>query len=135
MTRLIFWLGLPVAAVMFVAAPWVMRIFGPEFPEGASAFRVLLAGQFLAAATGLAGASLYMTGHHKAAAANMVCFAGLNVLLNGLLIPHFGMMGAAAATATAIIGMKLTNVILAYRRLGIVSFPLDLRWLLKRLPF
>ena len=46
----------------------------------------------------------------------------LNVGLNLVLIPRFGMVGAAAATAGALVFAATANAIVARRRLGVSIF-------------
>ena len=47
--------------------------------------------------------------------------AVLNLVLNLLLIPAFGIVGAAVASAISLISWNLILAVLVYRRLGIHS--------------
>ena len=55
------------------------------------------------AGTGSVGYMLLMTGHQKWSFLNSVTSVTLNILLGALLIPHFGAMGTALGTMTALI--------------------------------
>jgi O-antigen/teichoic acid export membrane protein len=93
----IFMVG--VGAVLVIAGKFVLALFGNEFTHAYTALLILLAGETINAIAGSVGFLMTMTGHHVHAA---IIFAGsaiLNVLLNALLIPLFGVEGAAIATA------------------------------------
>ncbi len=62
---------------------------------------VLLVAPLLSCALGLAGNVIIYTGHSTWTLANSVTVAGLNTGLNWILIPRFGLLGAASATAMA----------------------------------
>jgi len=96
-------------------------VFGAGFAGAYPALVILAVGQFMNVALGCVGLILSMTGRAWYATAGVTVAASLNVLLNVLLIPRFGMQGAAWATA---LGLLAWNVLLAwwvYRLLGIVS--------------
>ena len=58
---------------------------------------------------------LLMTGHHgRLGKVNMAC-ALVNIALNLLLIPPFGVLGAALATSTVLIGWSFWLYLLARR--------------------
>ena len=120
-TRLIFLCSLPIALALIIFGGPFLRIFGPDFPAGQAALAVLSMGFLVDAAAGSVGQMLNMTGHERDSAKAIGASAVLNVVLNLSLIPRFGMVGAATATATS---MALYNVLLAifvYRRFGFYS--------------
>jgi len=73
------------------------------------------------AATGSVGNLLTMSGHERDAARGFVFAAVLNLVLNVLLIPAYGIVGAAVAAAISLISWNLILAALVYRRLGIHS--------------
>ncbi len=74
-----------------------------EAYRGDSAFvAMLLVPPFMNCAYGLAGNTLMFTGHSGWTLTNSLSVALLNTLLNWLLIPPFGLLGAAVATAIAV---------------------------------
>jgi O-antigen/teichoic acid export membrane protein len=105
---LMFSSSLPLLAVLYIVAETVLRVFGEEFVSGAAVLRILLVGEAVAAACGPAGPLLNMTGHHRAVRNTL--FAGLliNILANSILIPRFGLIGAATASTTARIAWNIT---------------------------
>jgi O-antigen/teichoic acid export membrane protein len=115
---------IPVAAVLCVAGPFVLRWYGAAFVDAYPVLLVLSAVQ-LAANTigGLSGFLLIASGHEWQASRVVVGTALLNVALTFVLTPLFGILGAATATAVA----GLTRVGLmrwhASRYLGVAVLP------------
>jgi O-antigen/teichoic acid export membrane protein len=58
-----------------------------------------------------------MLGEQALCALVLVLCAGLNVALSFVLVPLFGLAGAAAATSTALVAAALMNYVVARRRL------------------
>lgn len=120
-TRLITLVSLPVALGFIVFGRTFLAIFGPEFTAAQNALTILSVGQLVNAATGTVGTLLNMTGHERDTALVVGFSAAVNIGLNVLLIPRFGLTGAALATA---LGTLVWNVLLSYfvyRRLGFYS--------------
>ena len=77
-----------------------------------SALKILCIGQLVNASVGSVGVLLDMTGNEKDSAGAIGLGAGANVALNALLIPRYGVEGAAIATATSIV---IRNILLSVR--------------------
>ncbi|WP_328993362.1 polysaccharide biosynthesis C-terminal domain-containing protein [Kribbella sp. NBC_01245] len=96
-------LGIVVAAIpIFLLTSPVMRLlYGEEFGPAVAPARVLLAGMLLAGASGVASAYLY--GRGTPGLNSIVLGIGLviTVVLDLLLIPAYGALGAAAASTAA----------------------------------
>ncbi len=123
-TRWGYSLTLPLFLVLGISAGDVLHIFGKNFTMGATALIILAGGQLVNGATGSAGAILIMSGHQMVKMAGDIILALTNVILNFILIPKLGMMGAAIATT---IGVSATNVlylILVYHLLEIQPYNL-----------
>jgi len=116
-------IGLAFAAVASVVLLLVGRpllaLFGPEFPEAYPALAILLAGAMVNAFTGIVGYLLTLTGRQTQA---LLFFAGgliVSIVLNLLLIPPFGIVGAAIASATALSCWNLAMLFYVRRAIGI----------------
>ena len=81
----------------------VLQIFGQDFTLGYSALAILVVGQTITGLVGPIGFLMTMTGHQNIAAWITGLCAILNGILNFLLIPVYGMEGAAIATTVTII--------------------------------
>lgn len=99
-SRSVFLMSFAVLIFMAVLGPRFLRsTFGEEFLPAYTPLMILLAGQLANAYFGSVGVLLNMTGHERANARIVTIAAAVNVCLNIGLIPIFGMVGAAVATA------------------------------------
>jgi len=119
--RAIFLISLPAALVLFLFGYWLLLLFGPEYTAGLSALRILACGHLFSAAVGSVGALLVMTGKDREAAGAVTVSGVLNIGLNALLIPLWGIEGAALATVASLVVWNVIMVVMARRRLGIFA--------------
>ncbi|MFW6017652.1 MAG: polysaccharide biosynthesis C-terminal domain-containing protein [Halapricum sp.] len=98
-----------------LAEEFVVLYFGPAYASAATPLRVLLVGAFLFGLSRAFTPTLKATGHNVAT--EVVTGVGLvvNVVLNLLLIPRFGMTGAATGTAISY-GVMLAGSLFVWRR-------------------
>jgi O-antigen/teichoic acid export membrane protein len=120
-------IGIP----LMVLAPWILGMFGPEFVDGAGAARILMLGICLRAVIGPSHLMLTMTGHERQAMWALGCAAAVNITLNLVMIPVFGIEGAAAMTTLSLLGSQIAMAIMAWQRVGIAP-PLLPRLLMPR---
>ncbi len=125
--RMMVVLALPVLLTFVLVPGFVMGLFGPEFEVGASVLVILALGQFVNVSTGSVGFVLIMTGRERMARNNAAVAAGVNIVLQVLLIPRFGAVGAAIATAVSVALLNLTAAYLVHRSLGIWTLPVRLQ--------
>jgi len=125
--RGIFLFTLAVCAVLVVTGPQILALFGEAFVAGYAPLLVLLIGMMIIATAGSSGLLLTMTGYQDDAAWIVSGAALLNVVLNILLIPGYGLIGAAVATALSKTLVRFFSYALVRRRLGIDSGVLSLR--------
>jgi O-antigen/teichoic acid export membrane protein len=112
----------PLYLLMVVFAPLFARIFGEEYTSGATALAVLAAAGLVNLATGNSMVLLLMAGKSSW---NLLDSAGsmiVNLALNLLLIPPFGITGAAIAWSVSIVGTNLVSVIQVRRATGLQPF-------------
>ena len=117
--RWTFWPSLVAAMIVLALGKPMLWLFGPEFTVAYGPMFVLAIGLLAKASMGPVEFLLNMLGEQLRSAAVLVFTAVLNVLLNYLLIPRFGLMGAAAATATSLTVASLLYRAIAKRRLNI----------------
>lgn len=113
-TWLLLLLGAPMLiAVMLFAEPLLSRGFGPEFANGAQALVIMAAAQILLLARGPVGAMLSMSGHERM----QLLFSAIALLLTFgaslVLIPRYGLLGAAWAYAIPVTIRSVGSVIAA----------------------
>ncbi|MBU2582095.1 MAG: polysaccharide biosynthesis C-terminal domain-containing protein [Alphaproteobacteria bacterium] len=114
-----FWPSLAAAIVILALGRPLLWLFGPDFLEGYPVMLILVAGFLFRSAMGPSEFLLNMAGEQNACAMVLVFTAVLNVVLNLLLIPAFGLNGAALATALSLITTALLQYTVARRRLGL----------------
>lgn len=115
-SRLTALLATPVLLVFLFAPERVLWLFGPEFKAGATVLSVLAVGQFVNAATGSVGYLLIMTGYEKIERSLAVGFFLINLLLNFILIPLLGIVGAAISTTLSLGSRNLVAYLIAKNR-------------------
>ncbi len=122
-TRWMLYISLPVAVFVILARHHVMLIFGERFlTDGPMVLFILTIGHTVNCITGGTGNILSMTGHqHKELGSNIVAMA-LNVVLNLLLIPAYGIIGAAIATSSTLVAANALRVIWVYRIFNVHPF-------------
>lgn len=110
--RIILMISLPpVVLFVFYGADILTLLFGDPFYIGGLALAVLAVGQLVNATMGSVGALLNMTGHERYTVRGVAIAAISNIVLNIILIPPYGMAGAAISTA---VSMALWNILLRY---------------------
>lgn len=117
-TALVLLTSLPIVLVLMIWGRPLLSLFGSGFASAYPPLLVLSIGQLMNVATGPVGQLLNMTGHERDTAVAVGSSAVLNIVLNAALIPLWGLMGAAAATACSTV---FWNVLLAryvYLRFG-----------------
>jgi len=122
--KLMIVLILPIVLLFALAPAWVLGFFGSAFEKGAVVLVILTAGQFVNVATGSVGYLLMMSGYEKAMRNNILASTALNITLNALLIPPYGIVVAASATAISVVAMNLISTVLVYRKLSIIALPI-----------
>lgn len=121
-------ISLPVALGLVILGDWVLSIFGPDFPEGYAALVILVAAQLVNALAGSVGFLMTMTGHERQAAFIMAVSVVVNLALNAVLIPRFGIEGAAVATAFTTVLWNALMFLFVHRQLRINSTAFRLSW-------
>lgn len=116
------WPTILVAIVVVLAGKWVLSTFGASFVSGYPVLLVLTAGYLTRAATGPLSAYLSVSGHQDDMLYANAGAAILNVIFNALLIPLFGILGAAIASVLAVVSSQAWLFVLVKRRLGINGF-------------
>ena len=119
--RLMFFPSLGLALGLIVAGPLLLGTFGDVFISGHVVLITLTLGYLAKAATGPVDAYLAVSGHQDAIVLVIAVSAVSNIVLNFLLIPRFGALGAAAASVVSLLLCQVWLYVLAKRRLGISS--------------
>ena len=101
-TRWIYTASLPMFLLMLLLSKEILVIFGREFMGGSICLLILALAQLVGASVGSAGMILAMSGKQDLMMYDTLLFCGLNILLNYIFIPFFGIVGAAIASGASI---------------------------------
>jgi O-antigen/teichoic acid export membrane protein len=107
LTKWIFGFTLPLAIVVCVFAAPLMRIFGSEFRAGWPILIIGTFGQLINCVVGSVGLLLIMSGNQDRLVRVQVKVAFGNILLNLVLIPIWGIIGASVASAATTAAINL----------------------------
>jgi O-antigen/teichoic acid export membrane protein len=113
-----------VLVIVFFGEPIITFVYGEAFRGAYVPLVILCAGQLVNAAMGAVGSLLNMTGHERDTMKSVLLAAIVNVTLNLTLIPMFGIIGAAIATASTLTVWNLVMWHKVRKRIGIEPSPL-----------
>ncbi len=88
-----------------ILSPWIYILYGREFAGGVKALRILLSGIVFLSFSQLGAIFFFTMGEIKKCAAIAAVACCLNMLLNTLLIPAYGIEGAAAGSLISYIAL------------------------------
>jgi O-antigen/teichoic acid export membrane protein len=118
-TRWVVITSLPVFLVIGFFGNQFISIFGKDFHVGLPAVALLALSQFVLAVLSTAGFMLSMTGRHMLEFYTMLIALVFNVVLNFLLIPAYGITGAAMGTLIAVVVANVLRSLQVYRIHGV----------------
>lgn len=117
-TRLIAVLSIPIVAVLIILRGYVLSFFGSEAIEGQATLVIVSLGVLFSAMIGNVDQILNMTNNQKVLRnITAICFF-LNVILNVIFIPYYGIEGSAFASLITNIIINLLCLYYVKRRLG-----------------
>ena len=117
-----FWPSVAMAAVVLALGEPMLTLFGPGFDAGYPLLFLLVVGVVARASVGPCESLLTMSGNQNVCALVYALTLALNVGLSFVLIPQFGLWGAAFATAISMAFEAAALSWTAWRRLGIAMF-------------
>ena len=113
--RIIFIISVPILIILFIFSDFALSLFGENYVLAREALLLLLAGQFFSSLCGPGAIYLNMTGKQKKLNTILILGLVINIILNLVLIPIYGMEGAAAATLISMIFWNSLIVTVIYR--------------------
>ena len=124
--RWICTLALPVVTLLVVFPSKVILLFGPEYLQASNVMVVLAVAALVQSFFWLGGPTLNMTGYAKLNLLNTSVAAILDIVLNILWIPRYGIMGAAWATlvSIAVLGILMGMEVMYLTKLQPLSLKL-----------
>jgi O-antigen/teichoic acid export membrane protein len=123
-TRWVFSLVLPTFLILLMFSDKVLKIlWGGQYTQASIALSILACGYLIDALVGRVGSFLNSTGHTRYILYNNVAALTLNIVLNVILIPIYGIIGAAIATATSSAFTSILMFVEVWRKEEVISIP------------
>ena len=118
-------LGIPFIAMFSVTSPYLLSFLaGPKYALGTVIIPYVALSFWLEGALNFLAAGLYIFKNTKVLMFSSFIATGINLGLNILLIPHYGIAGAAAVTVFSYLIFMIAVTVLSFRY---VRFPIELR--------
>ncbi len=124
-TVLVLATQMPVYAFLLAFAPWLMSLFGTGFEQGAGAVLILSAFWIVNGALGLNGLIVSGYGRSDLTLLNVVVTIAVEGVLLALLVPAFGLEGAALAVGLAYSVQNSVQLLQARRITGSWNYGSD----------
>jgi O-antigen/teichoic acid export membrane protein len=112
----------PLNALAAVYATELLDLFGPGYDQGRWVVVLLAAGMLVATGCGMVSMVLVMLGRTVDNLVNVGAAVAVSVVLDLVLIPHFGLLGAGLAWALAMAVANLLPLAQIHHRFGLHPF-------------
>jgi O-antigen/teichoic acid export membrane protein len=109
---------LPGVFILVFAEP-ILGLFGAEFIRGALSLRILIGSQIILSLLGPVGQLMIMSGLDRYSLLNSLAGSVLVAILAILLIPRYGVVGAAASAGVTSVVRAVMATIIVWRKRGI----------------
>ena len=132
LTKWIFFVGFPfVLLLVFFSRNILNFLFGPEYVSAPTIFSLSILGVafFIESVLILAYVILFSIDKTKYRMVNIILAALINIILNIVLIPHYGILGAAISTSISVILAVSLDSFFVWKFTRM--FPLDFRAIFK----
>jgi O-antigen/teichoic acid export membrane protein len=115
-SRLIFMLTLPVTILICLFSENILGFFGKDYVVARHALLILMIGQQICSFFGPAAVYLNMTGRQDVLQVVLLVAVCANFVLNRVLIPDYGMIGAAIAFVGSSFFWNFTSAVIVYHK-------------------
>lgn len=120
-SSLIFWFAFPISLITIFFSDRILFFFGSEFYAAKNILIILTIGQFLNSICGSVGYILQMTGKQKTFQNIITISTIINISLNFILIPNYGLIGAAISNVISICLWNISSMIYVYKYYNVVT--------------
>ncbi len=123
MTKWCFLLTFPLFALIFVYPEhFITRLYGAQYVSGATALRILALGFIANSYFGFNYHTLLASGDSDFLMKCSMASAGINIVINFMLIPEYGMVGAAIGTAVSFASIEVSMTLRAWKKQNMHPF-------------
>jgi len=117
-SKMIFYSTMPIIFVLIIFGKYVLSLFGEEFLAGYSVLLTLVVAQLVNSMAGSVGYLMNMSGYQKQYNYIITISAIVNIVLNMLLIPKYGIDGAAFASAASLVLWNVSALVYVKLKFG-----------------
>ena len=110
-SRWVFTISLPVFLVILMFPEPILSVFGEQFIVGAAALRIMAFAGLTSVGIGITYTLITMTGNAVLKLVNSIVMYATMLSLDILLIPTYGVMGAAIASLTAVSVVSVLSLV------------------------
>lgn len=121
-SRWIVLISFPITVLFCCFWQPILNIFGKEYNAAKEALLILIIGQFFCSLFGVTSVYLNMTGRQKIFQRILLTAVLINFILNQILIPQYGMTGAAISFVTSSIFWNCITAFVIYYKDKIIVF-------------
>lgn len=122
LTKWVVALTLPLALTIILFAHPLLAIFGKAFEVGAAVLVIRTFGELINCGVGSVGYLLLMSGHQREMVKIQICNATLMIGTSIILVPRFGLLGAALASTVSIVVSNLWALSKVFHRLSLFPY-------------
>lgn len=120
--KIMFWGGLTLAVIIGLGSSFLLELFGSDFLSGQLALLILILGQLFNAATGSVSLFMNMSGHQNKLRNLVLITLGFQITASFIIIPQYGLLGAAIATTGGSIIRNLLCILYVKRKLNFKTY-------------
>lgn len=125
-TKWIFSFSFPVFLILVLFSREILDLWGGEYTAGTSCLIIICFAQLINCSVGSVGSMIMMTGRTKINLMNIIAVLILTIIAGLILIPKYGMLGAALTTAISISFLNIIFLVEVYFILRMHPFKLDI---------
>jgi O-antigen/teichoic acid export membrane protein len=113
-TRWGLMVSIPMTLIMVLFPKEILLLFGASFLDGSTALVILALSEFIKVLSGMSGTIIDMSGLNRLKMVNTIIQVVMAVGLNLILIPRWGLLGAAAAVFISLSTINILRMIQVY---------------------
>lgn len=121
-TNINFLITLVIVVLIIVLHKTLLGMFGREFQSGSLVLLILCMGQLINSLSGSVGVIMQMTNLQKVYQNIVLVALIINIILNFILTPRYGAVGAALATVISMAFWNIYGAVYLKRKLHLVSY-------------
>ena len=120
-SRVMIVISMPLLIFIMIYPEFILGLLGPEYIEAKNILRILVIGQFFNVCSGSVGVILNMTNNERDMRKLVLIVSPIAIFLSVILTQIWGVIGAACATAIAMILQNTLEIYKVKKRLGFNS--------------